>query len=60
MIRLNYSFLFGFDTFKAKFSRPDIYRKTLLCFTFAHIILSNFVILAIDAITLMNSFAFDT
>jgi len=48
MIRLNFSYLYGFDNFKARFGTPDNYLKQLRTFTFAHMALCNGVIIAID------------
>jgi len=48
MIRLNFSYLYGFDNFKARFGTPDNYLKQLRMFTFVHIGLCNGVIIAID------------
>ena len=57
IIRLKYSYLYGFDNFKARFTKPDEFRKLLIRFTFAHVILTNCVIIGIDVLNLLNSFS---
>lgn len=59
MIRLKYSYLYGFDSFKARFTQPEEFRKLLIRFTWAHVILSNCVIVAIDVFNLL-SFSIDS
>ena len=48
MIRLNFSYLYGFDNFKARFSSPNEYISQLRTFTFLHIVFCNGVIIAVD------------
>lgn len=48
MIRLNFSYLYGFDNFKARFGTPDNYISQLRTFTIVHILLCNGVIIAVD------------
>lgn len=60
IIRLKYSYLYGFDNFKAKFTHVESFRSVLIWFTLAHIVCSNFIIMAIDALYLKNKFALDS
>lgn len=54
MIRLNFSYLYGFDNFKARFASPDVYLRDLRIFTFTHIVLCNGVIIAVDVYSQLN------
>ena len=55
--RLKYSYLYGFDNFKARFSSPDEFISLLKRFVFSHIILCNGVIIAVDVYSLLNNFS---
>jgi hypothetical protein len=48
MIRLTYSFLYGFEVFKARFSDPHLFASILKKWTYPHIILCNFGIIGVD------------
>lgn len=62
MIRLTYSYLYGFDVFKARFSNSDIFRSVLKRWTIPHIILCNIAIIAVDALAFLKegNFALDS
>lgn len=62
MIRLTYSYLYGFDVFKARFSNSDIFVSVLKRWTIPHILLCNIGIIAIDALAFLKegSFALDS
>ena len=62
MIRLTYSYLYGFDVFKARFSNSAIFISVLKRWTIPHIILCNIAIIAIDALAFLKegSFALDS
>jgi hypothetical protein len=53
MIRLNYSYLYGFDIFKTRFSNPQAVRALIRNYSILHFILSSLPILAIDVVILL-------
>ena len=54
MIRLKYSYLYGFDNFKSRFQSPNDFCTLMKRFTWAHIIICNCVIIGIDAYSLID------
>lgn len=62
MIRLTYSYLYGFDVFKARFSDPGAFEKVIKRWTYPHILLCNIGIIGVDAFAfyMADSFAIDT
>ena len=56
MIRLNYSYLYGFDIFKVRFENPTPFRNLLRNYSILHGILSSLIIIAIDIVMLMQEF----
>jgi hypothetical protein len=54
MIRLNFSYLYGFDNFKARFSSPNDYVSQLRTFTILHMIFCNGIIIAVDVYQQLN------
>jgi hypothetical protein len=55
MIRLNYSYLYGFDIFKTRFSNPQAVRALIRNYSILHFILSSLPILAIDVVILLQN-----
>jgi hypothetical protein len=53
MIRLNYSYLYGFDIFKIKFENPAPYRALLRNYSLLHALFSSLVIIAVDVVFLI-------
>lgn len=54
MIRLNYSYLYGFDIFKVRFENPAPFRSVLRNYSILHGIFSSLVIIGIDVIILLQ------
>ncbi len=55
MIRLNYSYLYGFDIFKTRFSNPEAVRALIRNYSIYHFVFSSLPILAIDLIILLQN-----
>jgi hypothetical protein len=55
MIRLNYSYLYGFDIFKTRFSNPEAVRALIRNYSIFHFVFSSLPILAIDVIILLQN-----
>jgi hypothetical protein len=55
MIRLNYSYLYGFDIFKTRFSNPEAVRVLIRNYSIYHFFFSSLPILAIDLIILLQN-----
>ena len=53
MTRLNYSFLYGFDIFKARFTNPQALRALIRNYSILHFVFSSLPIIAIDVIILL-------
>ena len=55
MVRLNYSYLYGFDIFKTRFSNPEAVRTLIRNYSILHFVFSSLPILAIDLIILLQN-----
>ena len=55
MIRLNYSYLYGFDIFKTRFSNPQAVRALIRNYSILHFVFSSLPILAIDVIIILQN-----
>jgi hypothetical protein len=55
MIRLNYSFLYGFDIFKARFTNPQAMRALIRNYSILHFVFSSLPLIAIDLIIILQN-----
>jgi hypothetical protein len=55
MIRLNYSFLYGFDIFKARFSNPQALRALIRNYSILHFVFSSLPLIVIDLIIFLQN-----
>lgn len=54
ILRLHYSFLFGYDKFKATFDKPGVFQRQIIIFTVLHLLFSTCVILGVDIMGLLT------
>jgi hypothetical protein len=55
MIRLNYSFLYGFDIFKARFTNPQAFRALLRNYSWLHFFFSTLPVAGIDVLIILQN-----
>jgi hypothetical protein len=54
LLRLHYSFLFGYDKFRATFDKPGVFQRQIIIFTVLHLLFSCCVILGVDIMGLLT------
>lgn len=54
ILRLHYSFLFGYDKFKATFDKPGVFQRQIIIFTVLHLLFSSCVIIGVDIMGLLT------
>ena len=55
ILRLHYSFLFGYDKFKATFDKPGVFQRQIIIFTVLQLLFSTCVILGVDIMGLLTA-----